>query len=367
MVVFTDIRYDYRVYREATSLARAGHKVTVVSSAFAPSPLDKWAGVEIQLLPVDRTRSLRLSYPAFWRAAYPAAVAVRADAYHAHDLDALLPAARAARRHGVPLVYDSHELFIEQPAVVGRPWVRTFWALLEHRLIRRARRVVTVCDSIARYLERRYRLERVEVVRNTPEYRLPVASQRLRTALEVPPDQALVLYQGGFLTDSGLAEQIESSAGFGAAVLVLLGSGPSEPHLRRLVRSRGLDQRVRFLPRVPFDQLHAYTCSADLGLCLFKGRGLSSYYSLPNKLFEYLMAGLPVVGSDSPEIARVVLEGSCGLVVPPTDREAIARGVRQLLEEPGRRQACRQAALRLATQYNWEAEAPRLLGLYEAL
>ena len=265
------------------------------------------------------------------------------------------------------LVYDSHELFTEQASVIGRPWVRWFWGILERRLIRQADRVLTVCDSIARHLERRYDLERVQVVRNVPPYRPRVTSDLLRQEFGLGRHTGIALYQGGFLAGSGLTELIEASAWFGEAILALVGSGPREAELRRLVRARQLGDRVRFLARVPFQQLHAYTCSADVGLCLFKNRGLSSYYSLPNKLFEYLMAGLPVVGSDFPEIAAVLRQGPSGALVAPNDPAAIGEAVRLLVEDQPRRQSYSEAALRAASVLNWEREAPRLLALYEGL
>lgn len=367
MVVFTDLRFDYRVYREATALQAAGNRITIVSTDFAGQRMEGWDDIELRLLPTDRTRSLRRTYPSFWRWAYPLLVDLRADAYHAHDLDALLPAARAARKLKAALVYDSHEFFTEQSSLIARPWIRGFWRLLEGRLIGQADQVLTVSRSIAAALRQRYGLESVHVVRNLPPYRAPVASDRIRRRLGLSPERQVVLYQGGFLTDNGLAEQIDAAADFGNAALVLLGDGPCEPALRRQVAERNLAERVYFIPRVPFQELHEYTCSADLGLCLIKGTGDSFYYSMPNKLFEYLMAGLPVLASDFPEMRRVVTETACGAVAKPTDTQAVAAAVRELLEDSSLRMSCRQAALAAARRYNWEAEAPGLLRVYQDL
>jgi glycosyltransferase involved in cell wall biosynthesis len=148
---------------------------------------------------------------------------------------------------------------------------------------------------------------------------------------------------------------------------VLLGSGPREAALKEQVRSRNLGDRVYFLPRVPFGELHSYTCSADLGLCLIKGAGRSFYHSLPNKLFEYLMAGLPVLASDFPEMRAVVEESGAGLVANPQDLRDVREKVRAVLTDPLRRRTYGQAALAAARHYNWEQEAPRLLALYAGL
>jgi glycosyltransferase involved in cell wall biosynthesis len=367
MAVFTDLRFDFRVYREARSLVDAGHRVTIVSTAFADGPPPPWEGVTFHLIPIDRSRSLRRTYPSFWRQAYPLLVEANAQVYHAHDLDALWPAARAARHRGAQLVYDSHEFFTEQSSLVQRPPVRMFWLLLERLLIRRAHSVVTVADPIARKLEGRYGLPRVHVVRNLPPYRAPVASDVIRAQLHIPATRPVVLYQGGFLTDNGLGELVEASAGFADAVFVLLGDGPCEAALQQKAQNLGLTDRVRFIPRVPFQQLHSYTCSADVGLCLLKGTGSSSYHSLPNKLFEYLMAGLPVVASNFSEMERVVSATGCGITAPPTDQRAVQRAIADILGDPHRLARYREASLAAARSYNWEAEAPRLLEVYQTL
>ena len=367
MVAFSDLHFDYRIFREATALRQAGHRVSLVAAAFDPTPLVGWEGFEIQLISIDRSRSLRRTYPSFWRRARQLLLAVRADVYHAHDLDTLWPAVRAAGRRGVPLVYDSHEFWTEQSSLVGRTTIRTFWRQLEKRLVGRVHRVITVSDSIASALQARYGLRAVTVLRNLPQYRPPENSDRIRDRLGLPPGQPIVLYQGGFLTDNGLTEQIQAAAQFGEAAFVLLGDGPCEAMLRCQVRENRLEQRVFFIPRVPFSELHSYTCSADLGLCLIKGTGQSFYHSMPNKLFEYLMAGLPVLASDFPEMRRVIHETGAGAVTDPCDRAAVGRLVRELLDDRDRRQACRQAALKAAHRFNWEREAHRLIDLYANL
>jgi len=367
MAVFGDLRSDFRVYREASALRQAGHTVSLVAAVRRTDLPPAWDGFDLHLLHVPATGSLRRDYPRFWHWAGQRLRQLRADAYHAHDLDALWPAARAARRHRVPLVYDSHELWTEQSSLVDRPGVRAFWSWLERRTIRRAHRVLAVSPSIARELERRYRLREVSVLRNLPPYRDPVPGRRLRDELELTDQDLLFLYQGGFLTGNGLGEQVAAMARVEEAHLVLLGDGPTEPALRRQVGDAGLEDRVHFVPRVPFDVLHEYTCSADVGLCLIRPTGESFRYCLPNKLFEYFMAGLPVLGGDTPEIRAVLESTGAGLVVDAADVEAIAAALCALRDDGSRRQHLAAAARAAATRYCWEREAPSLLELYAGL
>ncbi|MFH1569450.1 MAG: glycosyltransferase family 4 protein [Gemmatimonadota bacterium] len=367
MVVFGDLRSDFRVYREAAALRSAGWEVSLVAGARRTDLPPQWDGFRLHLLPVPATTSLRRAYPRFWRWAHRQLSELPTDVIHAHDLDALWPAAAAARDLGVPLVYDSHELWVEQSSLVSRPLVRGFWSVLERRLIRRARRVVAVSPAIARQLEQRYGLAAVTVLRNVPPQRPRVASQRLRQALGLPAAEPLFLYQGGFLTDNGLPQQVAAMARVEGAHLVLLGDGPTEPALRAQVDAARLGSRVHFLPRVPFAELHEYTCSADVGLCLIRPAGRSFYWSLPNKLFEYLMAGLPVLGGDTPEIRAVLEATGAGLTVDAADPNAIARAFIALRDDAALRQRLGAAALAAAPDYCWEREAPVLLDLYARL
>ena len=366
MVAFSDLNFDYRIFREATCLRQAGHAVSIVAPDFGGGP-PAWDDIEIRPVPADRSASLRLAYPLFWHRAHGLLADLRADAYHAHDLDSLWPAARAARRRNAALVYDSHECWIEQSSLVGRPLVRSFWARLERRLLPQVDRTITVSASIVRWFQERYGLEQVALVRNLPQYRKPLESQRIRAELGLGPERPIVLYQGGFLTENGLAEQIGAVAGVEGAAFVLIGDGPCESQLKALVSREGLADRVYFISRVPFAELHSYTCSADVGLCLIKGTGKSFYYSMPNKLFEYLMAGLPVMASDFPEMRAVVRDSGAGQVADPEDGPGIRRSVADLLRDADRRAEYRRAALEAAGRYNWEQEAPNLVRLYASL
>ena len=369
MVLFGDLRFDFRVFREADALSAAGHEVVLVTSDFGGRPPPIWDHFELHRIPVDRSKSLRRTYPVFWHRAARLAWETDADAYHAHDLDALWPAARASARRGARLVYDSHELFVEQSSLVHRAGVRGFWRWLERRLVRRVDRVLTVSAAIADKLQQPYDLEPPPVlVRNLPPFREPVAGNGLRQALGLDgDDEPLVLYQGGFLTDNGLAEQITAMSRVEFGRLVLLGSGPMEESLRSQVASMGLHDRVHFLPRKPFPQLHPLTCGADLGLCVIKPAGNSFLWSMPNKLFEYLMAGLPVLAGDTPEIRRVIEDTGAGVLVDPEDPDAIAEALRELLTDEPRRLHLGEAAARSAREYCWEREAPRLVEAYAQL
>ena len=368
MVAFSDLRFDYRIFREAHSLSRSGHAVTILSTTFDEQPLSGWEQMDVQLLPIDRSQSLRKLYPMFWYWAYKRLISIKADVFHAHDLDALWPCARAATRLNKPLIYDSHELWTEQSSLVNRPLIQSIWNLLERQLVPQAHRIITVSQAIAESLSDKYQVKTpITVLRNLPMYQPYENSFLLHNELDISTDVPIVLYQGGFLADNGLVEQIRAAKNFGDAVFVLMGGGPCEQELKSIVNNEGLRNKVYFIDRVPFSKLHSYTCSANLGLCLIKGTGKSFYNSLPNKLFEYMMAGLPIIASNFPEMKNVIQKTGVGTTINPSDIHAISLEVQSILKNRRELDRLHESAVLASKIYNWEKESEVLIRLYSEL
>jgi glycosyltransferase involved in cell wall biosynthesis len=318
---------------------------------------------------------------AWWRysvlgwARAAAAAAPAADVYHGHDLTALPAAVAAARRkEGSIVIYDSHELFVEAGAEARQPWwVRQVLWTYERRLVRSVTAILTVNDGIADELHRRYPGPSITVIHNTPP-RQPIAQpkdDRIRGTLAIPHDAPVVLYHGGFQRERGLEILIEAFADerLQHAHLVLLGFGALEERLRGLAADPRFGGRVHVVPAVPPEELLAWVASADVGAMPIQPSTVNHRLSTPNKLFESIAVGTPVVASDMPGMAAVVRETGCGVLVDPTRVEAVAAGIADLLALSAPAKAdLRARCLRAAhEQYNWETESARLIGLYDRL
>ena len=308
-----------------------------------------------------------------WCAA-AAAVAPRADLHHGNDLDALAAAAASAKRDGVPYIYDSHEVFMAwgRHAAQPRP-VRAVMARWERRLARAAAAVITVNDECADELARRLRVARPVVVRNcSPRWTPPVPSvDRLREAAGIPVGTDVVLCHGGFQAGRGLEETALAmrDPGLQSAHLVFLGYGGA--FLDQIVADPALDGRVHRLPAVSPDELLDWIATADVDVAVFRAVDLNHVLSTPNKVFESLATGVPVVSSDTPARRRILLDGPdgpLGAFCGPSPA-AIAEAIRSILgATPQARAALRRRCKAAAdTTWNWERESAALLAAYEAL
>lgn len=286
------------------------------------------------------------------------------DVYHAHDLNTLYVGAMCKRRTGAKLVYDSHELATERNRMTPS-WKR--WAEWnERRWLPHADAVIVASPSWEPWIREKYRdvTQPFAVVLNAPEYRVVDKPRPLRAELGIDPDVPILLYQGSIQENRGIEPAIEATLLLDHAVCVVVGYGHHRPVLEQMVADRGIGDRVKFFGPIPNDELIEWTAAADIGLANIVNSSVSYHTSLPNKLFEYLMAGVAVIGCTGPAIRAVVEETGAGLAVEADDPEAIAQAARTILSDlPG----YRARALEGAKDRHWGVEEAKLLALYETL
>jgi glycosyltransferase involved in cell wall biosynthesis len=303
------------------------------------------------------------------------ALAPVADVHHAHDLDALQAAADGAQRDGAALVYDSHEVFMAWGEHARQPWfVRRWIGGRERRLARRAVAVVTVNRACADELTRSLRPRQMVVVHNCPPRWTPPSppTELLRRAAGVPDGAAIVLCHGGFQAGRGLEETAEAMTRPGLTDSHLVFLGYRQAYLDPSVADPRLAGRVHVLDPVTPDELLDWVTGADVDVMVFGAVDLNHVVSTPNKLFESLAAGVPVVSSDFPIRRSIVLDdplGPLGAVCDPGDVDSIAGAIRSILERPAAERADLRARCLTAAheRWNWETESARLVSLYAAL
>jgi len=371
--VVSDLTFDARVWKEARSLATAGHRVRLIGCKYEiAAPRHRWAdGIEVVEIPLG-TRSGRVSNSGraltllrLWLAT----IRTRARAYHAHNVHVGPAAWIASRARGAKLVYDAHELYGEASGGLPLPRVTAPIArALERFMVRHSDAVFTTNVSRAEHLRERYGRENIEVLGNVPSR----VDEVVPLDPGYPANGPIVLYQGGIYARArAFRETLEALASLADVHFVIIGFG--REHDLQLVRQWseewGVAARVHLLPPRSFDELVRTAAAASVGLVPIKANKTNHRLGDTNKLFEYLMAGLPVAASDLPEIRRVVTQGDppVGELFDPDSPTSIADAIRRVLSDPEyerRRTEARRLALK---QFNWGIEERRLIGVYQTM
>jgi glycosyltransferase involved in cell wall biosynthesis len=292
-----------------------------------------------------------------------ALVRLRPDVIHCHSLSPLGACVCAKQRTGAPLIYDAHELETEQDA--GNTIRKAVEKCQEKRLIRYCDAVLCVSDAIADWYSREYGIARPYVVRNVPDIRFqspPGESDLIRQKVGLPGESVVFLYQGRLAAERNVERFIRvfrrSSPD---RHFVFMGYGPLTEVVMAAARENG---NIHFLPAVEPKRVLEYTAGADVGVVGTENICLNNYYSLPNKLFEYLLAGTGILVPDLPEVRRIVEEHDCGWVYSASDDELLA-----LINGLSRDDilAKRQNAKASRHLYSWEQEEKSLLQAYRSV
>lgn len=371
--VVSDLTFDARVWKEARSLANAGYRVRLIGCKYElPTSQRRWEGaIEVIEIPLGtrRGRVSVLGRGVTLLRLWLAVIRTRARAYHAHNIHLGPVAWIASRMRGASLFYDAHELYGEASGHAATvPIAVRIMRAVERFLVRRSDAVFTTNNSRAEYLRERYGRADIAVLGNVPH----------RVDRIVPLDPGyprsgpVMLYQGGIYARSrAFHETLQALAQLDGVQFVIIGFGRERDMelVTRWAAECGVSARVHLLPPRPFEELVRTAVGASIGLVPVKPDSTSNRLGDTNKLFEYLMAGLPVAASDLPEIRRVVSQGNppVGELFDATSPASIANAIRRVLSDPAyerRREEARRLALE---KYNWEIEEHRLIAAYKAV
>jgi glycosyltransferase involved in cell wall biosynthesis len=294
----------------------------------------------------------------------------KADIYHAHEENALVATYVASRLQRKQLVFDAHELPLVDPHVTRwRTLVRIARGVLRV-LTRGAQATITVSPPIGPKIQEMYGGPPAVIVRNLPPFRTVARTNRLREYFGLPESIRIALYQGNLAPDRSLDKLIYAAHTLPEnVVIVILGRGPSQEPLKRLIAEEGVESRVLMAPFVPYQELLSWTASADLGLILYNPDFSENVrMCLPNKLFEYTMVGLPVLASPLVAVNEIMDHYRFGRVVRQFDPASFGREIGAMANDTDALAEMRRNALTAAhEQLNWEVERRTLVGLYDRL
>ncbi len=375
LVQYNSSRFLTRVDRNARALGAAGWDVVLVAIKDAHTAACEDRGdYVVKRVTLWSRRLPRWSRPlrfleavikTFW-----AAYREDADVYNPRDIFPMLVCHLAARLRGAAIVTDSDELNLYRNGVwMQQRWWKPVARTYEGFFLRRAAAHITSDEGRADVLASEYGIRRPVVVLNVSDVIETLDPNVAFRERAIGARRWLLVYQGLFVVNRGTEQLVEAMKQLDDCALVLVGEGPLLDALRRQVEESGLADRVTILDALPYADMMRIVEACDAGVIPIVGSCLSYVYAAPNKLFEDMMAGVPVVASDLPDMAAIVTAEKIGsLIADPQSPDAIAAAVRRLLddEEPPRAKGERARAAALA-RYNWDLEKTKLLAVYEGL
>lgn len=273
----------------------------------------------------------------------------------ANDLDTLPACFFASKFKGTTLVYDSHELFSESVELQGRKFVQGFWRKLEDFFLPKIKYAYTVSQSIVDFYDDKYQ-NKMGLIRN-----IPLKKDMLQVEeVTFPTKNKTILYQGVLNPGRGIKPMIKALHFIDNLDLIIIGYGKVEEDLKAFVTQQKMNERVHFLGRVERDKLFNYTKQATLGMVLEEPLGLSFQYSLPNKLFDYIHAEIPIIAGNLPEISRIINEFKVGVLVGDYQPKTIANAIHNLLEDKTLLSQIKENQQRAKEILCWEIECKKL-------
>ncbi|MCX6258083.1 MAG: glycosyltransferase [Bacteroidia bacterium] len=360
--VINDLTTDQRVHRVASTLYNSGNKVLLVGRRMRGS-------LYVSRRPYQ-TKRMRLVFEKsiLFYAEYNFRLLLfflfhKFDLLISNDLDTLPANFIASRLKRKKLAYDSHELFTEVPELEGRTNVKKVWKFIEKLFLPHIKTTYTVNNSIAQHYNMMYGIN-MRVVRNLPYFQpeYPVIKEKIPSG-----DKKIVLYQGSVNTGRGIEQVIRAMEYLNNVVFVIAGDGDVLDDMKKLVLQEGLHDKVIFTGRIPFENLLQYTVQADVGIVLEENIGLNYFYSLSNKLFDYVQAKVPVIVSPFPELMKIVESYGIGMVANDHEPVHIAGTLSFMLENAEMRRLWKVNLELAARELCWENEEKVLLEILDHL
>lgn len=354
--------FDTRAFNFYKSFKAKGFNVEVISfdwlgsTEITPEP-----GIKIYRL--SKKKSSLFFYSKFFLLLAFNLFKSRASLFFAEDIYTLPLVCIAARIKRAKVVYDSRELFGFLAGLKDRKKVQRLLALLEKIFIKYADYIVVTGDMDGEFLTSQYKLKKTVTVRNLPFYRENIPPVDLRKKFGIPANKRILLYQGVILHGRGLRHVFDFLKNFEDAVLVILGDGEHKKYYQELAASTGVGARIIFGGKIPQSELLNYSAGADIGVSLIENLSVSYYYALPNKMFEYIMAGLPVAVSALPQMERIVNEYGVGISINLDEVNEINKRLAGLLNNEEALLKFRGNCLKAARELNWDNEINRLFNV----
>jgi len=359
--VTSDLSTDQRVHRSCLALQKQGFEVILVGRKLPASPPVPERSYKTQRLQLWFHKGA-LFYAAFNIRLFFYLLFSKTDALFSNDLDSLPANYMASILKGKFLVYDSHEYYTGVPELEHRPFVRSVWKTFEKWIFPKLKIIITVNDSIAGIYKKEYGKDLI-VIRNVPQSPKGLTSKTksdLRKELQLPQAKKLAILQGsGINIQRGAEEAVEAMQYLDDISLLILGGGDVLSTLQELVKKYKLEDKIIFKSRMPYTEMMKYTMACDIGLTFDKDTNVNYKFSLPNKIFDYIHAGIPVLASRLTEVEKVITTYDIGTFIENHNPQHIAEKLQQVLADSHTLARWEKNLHLAAKDLNWEEESKK--------
>jgi glycosyltransferase involved in cell wall biosynthesis len=373
VTVISDLVTDYRVHKICQTLHDEGYRIHLIGSSNKRSLALKSRDYQTDRIKIWFGRGI-LFYAEFNIRLFFRLIQKTPDIFLGNDLDVMPATMLAARLKKKPVVYDSHEFFLGMAGMDQKPVRRSIWKFIEARTFARLKYMYTVSDSI-RNLYRRIYHKKLFVVRNLPlkdplNPELTVEEVNWIRSIDqtIPENKNLLIFQGAGINESRGAEELVYSMIFLETSdfhLLIIGGGDVFAKLKKMIEQNHLSEKITLIPKVPFAVLAHFTRKAQLGISIDKSSVLNHKYSLPNKLFEYLHAGVPVLASRLIEQERIINEYEVGAFIEDYQPENMARKIKEIFANPEQLNQWKQNTFKVRETLNWENESKIVIDIFK--
>ncbi|MFV0139066.1 glycosyltransferase [Empedobacter falsenii] len=364
--VLNNIETDQRLDKVCHSLLKFGYDVELIGATLKGKPnLNK--PYKTHLIEMNNQSTMKMYAEFNWKLFFTLFKKTdKKTILLANDLDSLFPFYLVSKIKNRPLVFDSHEIFSELPSLQNRPKTKKIWKTLEQFLLPKINHFYTVSDGYANWFHKEYGANPV-VIRNVPNrtklndkqdfifFRLP----------ENPTNDKILMYQGAINMSRGIDKMIEAFKYVENCQFWIAGEGPKKAEYEQLVKNLNLTNRIHFLGNIPPKTLKTITPLADIGMSLEEDLGLSYRYALPNKLFDFIQARVPILATNLPEIKKMVEEYNVGKVIINHEPKHLAETLQEILNE-GKR-SYQENLAKAAKELCWENEEIKLKAIFEQI
>jgi len=362
--VINNYQGDQRVQKVCHSLRKFGFEVEVVATNLRGNPELNFP-YPVHVLHLAFQSGVKMYLDFNWKLFRKLLkITKKEDVLLANDLDALFPNYLVSKIKGCELVFDSHEIFSEVPTLYNRPFRKKIWKTLEKSIVPKIKYFYTVSNGYADWFKKNYKI-RPEIIMNVPVVQTNSGEELTVTLPEIQPDEKILIYQGVINFSRGIDKMIEAMQFVENAQLWIIGFGPKKTEFEALASQLNLNNKVKFIGQVPPSQLKLITPRADLGLSLEEDYGISYRYALPNKIFDYTHAGIPILGTNLPEIRNTIEKYGIGKTIQNHEPQHIAELIQQMLDEG--KSVYTENLKKAAEVFNWENEEKKMERIFAPL